>query len=89
MNKNDLIEYVADCARISLVEAERAIDCYLDAIRQGLRKEQLVHIPDFGSFSVSKRTRSLRTSKITGREIVVKESILINFKPDPELKKLR
>ncbi len=52
MNKNDLIASVASSAGLSKSDATRAIESFLDAITNSLKRDEKVSIVGFGNFSV-------------------------------------
>ena len=55
MNKNDLIASVASSAGLSKSDATRAIESFLDAVTNSLKRDEKVSIVGFGNFSVSHR----------------------------------
>ena len=60
MNKNDLIASVASSAGLSKSDATRAIESFLDAITNSLKRDEKVSIVGFGNFSVSHRKDQFR-----------------------------
>ena len=55
MNKQDIIDFVAECAGITKVQARRSIDCYHKAVQGAMRKGDSVTLVGFGTFKVAKR----------------------------------
>ena len=60
MNKNDLIASVASSAGLSKSDATRAIESFLDAITNSLKRDEKVSIVGFGNFSVSHRKATIQ-----------------------------
>ena len=76
MNKNDLIASVASSAGLSKSDATRAIESFLDAITNSLKRDEKVSIVGFGNFSVSHRKATTGRNPRTGETIQIKASNL-------------
>ncbi|KXK18999.1 MAG: histone family protein DNA-binding protein [Candidatus Parvibacillus calidus] len=59
MNKGDLINKIADSAKITKTQAGNALDATIKAISSSLKKGDKVTLIGFGTFSVSKRSARL------------------------------
>jgi nucleoid DNA-binding protein len=70
MNKEDIINEVAKTT-CSKVEAGKAVNAFLDAIKKSLKKENKVTLVGFGTFSVSKRSAKTGRNPQTGQEIKI------------------
>jgi DNA-binding protein HU-beta len=86
MNKNDLVDKVADAAGLSKADATRAIDAFTGAISNALKSGDSVSLIGFGTFEV--RSRSARTGRNpqTGGTIEIPASKAPAFKPGKALK---
>jgi nucleoid DNA-binding protein len=71
MTKAELIEKIAKGANLSKVQASKALDACLDAIKGALKKGQKVTLVGFGTFSVSKRKARKGRNPRTGEEIKI------------------
>lgn len=70
MNKGDLINVVAK-STCTKVEAEKAVDAILGAIKKSLKKGEMVTLVGFGTFKVAKRSaRNVRNPQ-TGDQIKI------------------
>ncbi len=70
MNKGDLINVVAK-STCTKVEAEKAVDAILGAIKKSLKKGEMVTLIGFGTFKVAKRSaRNVRNPQ-TGDQIKI------------------
>ena len=74
MNKNDLIASVASSAGLSKSDATRAIESFLDAVTNSLKRDEKVSIVGFGNFSVSHRKATTGRTPRTGESIQIPAS---------------
>ncbi len=87
MNKGDLVAKIAADAEITKVQAEAALNSFLNAVPSVLKKGQKVVIVGFGSFSVSKRKARKGRNPQTGQTIRIAARKVPKFTPGSELKK--
>ncbi len=87
MNKQELIEAMAKCQKDTKASAERWLNCALNSISSGVKKDKSVQLVGFGTFKV--KTRAARTGRNpqTGATIKIKASKTVGFKPSAEWKK--
>ncbi|MBV5327147.1 MAG: HU family DNA-binding protein [Chlorobium sp.] len=85
MNKNELVNNVAESAGITKVEAEKVIKSVLDSIAKTLANNESVTLIGFGSFSVSTRTARTGRNPQTGKEIQIAEKKVVKFRPGKKL----
>lgn len=88
MNKQELVESIANNARISRADAGRALDATIESISKALKKGDKVRIVGFGSFSVSKRAARAGRNPQTGKTIQIKAKKVAKFKAGQELANL-
>jgi DNA-binding protein HU-beta len=69
MTKAELISTMAAGAGITKAKAARALDTFVDSIKESLKKEERVTLVGFGTFSVSKRKARKGRNPRTGKEI--------------------
>ena len=86
MNKNDLIASVASSAGLSKSDATRAIESFLDAITNALKRDEKVSIVGFGNFSVSHRKATTGRNPQTGAAIQIPASNQPKFSAGKALK---
>ncbi len=86
MNKSDLIDAVAQSADISKAAAARAVDGFLAAITDALKKGEQVTLVGFGTFLVREREARTGRNPQTGEEITIPASKLPSFKAGKGLK---
>jgi len=86
MNKNDLINNVADAAGISKTVAASAVDSVFDSISSALSGGGDVRLVGFGTFSVANRKATTGRNPRTGEVIQIKASKSPKFKAGKALK---
>ena len=86
MNKNDLINNVADAAGISKTVAASAVDSVFDSISSALSGGGDVRLVGFGTFSVANRKATTGRNPRTGEVIQIKASKSQKFKAGKALK---
>ncbi|MGK0673638.1 MAG: HU family DNA-binding protein [Halothiobacillaceae bacterium] len=86
MNKSELIDAVAQSADISKAAAARAVDGFIAAISDALKKGEQVTLVGFGTFLVRERAARTGRNPQTGAEIKIAASKLPAFKAGKGLK---
>ena len=86
MSKKDLIDAVARECELTKEKAAVAIDAALAHIREALKKDEEVRIPDFGTFKVAKRKEREGRNPATGATIKIPASRVPKFSPSKGLK---
>ena len=86
MNKQDLIEKVAQSADIPKTKAAEAVDAVIGAIKASLKKGDDVRLVGFGTFTVSPRAATTGRTPRTGEPIKIPASKQPKFKAGKELK---
>jgi DNA-binding protein HU-beta len=85
MNKAELIDAIASHAELSKVDAKKALDAFIAATTNALKKDERVALVGFGSFSVSKRAARKGRNPQTGKEIKISAKKVVKFKAGSEL----
>jgi len=86
MNKGELITVMASTAGITKKEAEVALDTFLTATKNTLRKEGKVVLAGFGTFKVGQRKARTGRNPQTGAEIKISAKKVAKFVPGKSLK---
>lgn len=86
MNKSELIDAVAQSADISKAAAARAVDGFVAAVTEALKKGEQVTLVGFGTFLVREREARTGRNPQTGAEIKIAASKLPSFKAGKGLK---
>lgn len=88
MNKSQLVEFIAQKANISKKTATKAVDLFIDTVKNNLAKGQKVTITGFGTFSVSSRAARNGVNPQTGQQIRIPANKVPRFKAGKELRVL-
>lgn len=80
MNKQELIEKIADNTGLSKKDATQSIDCFITTIQEALKKGEKVAITGFGTFDVSTRKARIGRNPKTGESIEIPASKAPKFK---------
>ncbi|HEY5603973.1 MAG TPA: HU family DNA-binding protein [Gammaproteobacteria bacterium] len=86
MNKQDLIDAVAESAELSKAAAGRAVDGMLSAISNALSKGEQVSLVGFGTFLVRERAARTGRNPRTGEPIAIAAAKNPSFKAGKALK---
>ncbi|NOX86271.1 MAG: HU family DNA-binding protein [Chlorobi bacterium] len=85
MNKAELIDAMAAGAGISKAQAKKALDSFIGATTDALKKGDRVAMVGFGSFSVSQRAARKGRNPQTGQEINIAAKKVVKFKAGADL----
>ncbi len=86
MNKQDLINAVAETAGLSKTDAAKSVDAVFDVITDSLKKGDEVRLVGFGNFTVTRRKESTGRNPRTGAELTLKASNTPKFRAGKGLK---
>jgi DNA-binding protein HU-beta len=86
MNKNDLVNSIADACDITKADAGRAVDAFTEVVKKALKKGDTVALVGFGTFSVRKRAARTGRNPRTNETIKIKASKVPAFKAGKALK---
>ena len=87
MNKAELIDAMAANAGLSKADAKKALDAFVSATTDALKKGDRVALVGFGSFSVSTRSARKGRNPQTGKEINIPAKKVVKFKAGADLSK--
>ena len=86
MNKQELIDVVAETSGLTKADTSKAVDALLSAITDALKGGQDVRLVGFGSFSVSQRAATEGRNPRTGEKIAIAASKQPKFSAGQTLK---
>ncbi len=86
MNKQDLVNKVADDTGLSKADAARAVDRVFDSITAQLASGGDVRLVGFGTFAVARRKATTGRNPRTGETIQIAASNAAKFKAGKALK---
>ena len=85
MNKTELVEKIAAEAGITKVEAKKALDATVKAIRDALVAGDKVQLVGFGTFSVKEQPARQGINPATKEKITIEAKKVAKFKAGAEL----
>lgn len=85
MNKSDLINVLADKAKLSKRNAEQFVNLMVDAMIDAMRKEERIEIRGFGSFVIRHYGQYEGRNPRTGQKIQITNKRLPFFKAGKDL----
>lgn len=87
MNKTDLVNEIAKQTGLSKVKSGEAVDAFVSAVSESLKKGDKVTLVGFGTFTTSKRGARKGRNPKTGAEINIPSKRVAKFKAGSELSK--
>lgn len=85
MNKTELVNAIAEEAKLSKVDAKAALDATIKAISDALAKDDKVALVGFGTFMVSEKAARIGINPSTKEKIQIPAKKVVKFKPGAEL----
>lgn len=85
MNKTELIEKIAAGAELTKVDAKKALDATLKAIKEAVVAGDKVALIGFGTFSVSERPAREGINPRTKEKIQIDAKKVVKFKAGADL----
>lgn len=85
MNKAELVDAIASNAGLSKADAKKALDGFVGATTDALKKGDRISLVGFGSFSVSERSARTGRNPQTGKEIQIAAKKVVKFKAGADL----
>lgn len=86
MNKSELVGRVAELTETSNAVASRAVDAFIGAVTETLKKGDTVVVTGFGTFSVKNRPARMGRNPQTNQPMKINASKAPAFKPGKVLK---
>ena len=85
MNKADLINVVAANAELTKVDAKKAVDAVLEAVKNELKVGGKISLVGFGTFSVASKAARKGLNPRTKQVINIPAKKVCKFKPGADL----
>jgi len=80
MNKQELISAMAEKAGLTKADADKALNAFVDTVKETLAKDDSIQLIGFGTFSVSERSARTGRNPQTGKEIQIAAKKIAKFK---------
>ena len=85
MNKKELVDSIAEKAKINKADAENALNAAVEAIADCLQKGDKITLVGFGTFSVSTREARQGRNPQNGEAITIPAKKTVKFKSGSKL----
>ena len=86
MKKSELIAIIAEKAELKKVDAEKALNAFVEAVTDALAEGDKISIVGFGNFETKTRAARKGKNPQTGAEIEIPASTVPTFKAGKSLK---
>jgi DNA-binding protein HU-beta len=80
MNKKELIDAIAAGSKLTKADSKKALDAFIKATTNSLKKGGRLALVGFGSFSVVKRSARTGRNPQTGKPISIKAKNVVKFR---------
>lgn len=88
MNKAELVEYIAQTANLSTVQAKAALEAFESGVTKALAEGETVELKGFGTFKIIDRAERNGRNPKTGETLVIAASKVPSFKAGKALKEV-
>lgn len=89
MNKSDLINAMAEKAGLTKVQAKGALEAFVAATEESLKKGDKLSLIGFGTFSVTDRKARVGHNPANGKKINIPAKKVVKFKPGAAFTKMK
>jgi len=86
MTKTDVINYIAEETGMTKADATRALDAFMSAVEEGLKKEGKVTLTGFFTFSAEKKAAKTGRNPRTGETVNIPARVAVKGKAGSKLK---
>jgi DNA-binding protein HU-beta len=85
MNKSELVAAMAAENGLTKIDNEKALNAFVEAVKDEMKKGDKISLIGFGSFSVLQRTARTGRNPQTGKEIKIAAKKVVKFKAGADL----
>jgi DNA-binding protein HU-beta len=86
MTKEELVDKISKEAKVTKVQANKAVNAFFSGVTNSLKKGKKVSFVGFGTFSVARRKARMGRNPQTGAPIRIAASRVPKFKAGKQLK---
>lgn len=85
MNKNDLVNVVAEKAGLTKVDVKKVLDAFIGVTAETIKKGERISLKGFGTVEPVIRPARKGRNPLTGEMIMINERKIVKFKPSANL----
>ncbi len=86
MSKAELVEKIAEQAKLTKADADRAVNAFINVVTSSLKSGDDVALIGFGTFTTVDRAERPGRNPLTGEPITISAKKVVKFKPGKNLK---
>ena len=86
MNKTELVNYIAEEAGLTKVDAGKALEALIEGVTKGLKKEGSVKLTGFCTFAAQKKPARTGRNPRTGETVKIPARVAVTIKAGSKLK---
>lgn len=86
MTKTDLVNYIAEEAGLTKVDAGKALDALIEGVTKSLKKGNKVALTGFCSFEAKKKAAKTGRNPRTGETVKIPARVAVTIKAGSKLK---
>jgi DNA-binding protein HU-beta len=88
MTKAEFIAKVAAKTKLNKTQAEKAVNCFVDVVKEAMKKSDKLSLVGFGTFSVAKRKARNGRNPQTGKPMKISAKKVPKFSASPSFRKM-
>uniref|UniRef100_A0AB33JD67 HU family DNA-binding protein n=2 Tax=unclassified Prevotella TaxID=2638335 RepID=A0AB33JD67_9BACT len=88
MNNKEYIAELAQKTGYTQADTQKMVKVVIDRMLDTLVEDETVSIAGFGTFEVKKRLERVVVNPSTGQKMLVPPKLVLNFKPNTQIKEL-
>ncbi|MCR4583449.1 MAG: HU family DNA-binding protein [Prevotella sp.] len=82
MNNKEFISTLSDRTGYSVEDTQKLVNTVLQAMGDHFMKNDVILLPNFGTFEVKKKLERIMVNPSTGQRMLVPPKLVLNFKPN-------
>jgi len=87
MNKNDLVNVMAEKTGLTKVDVKKALDAFISAAGEAIKNGERISLVGFGTVVPTVRPARMGRNPKTGKDIMIGERKVVKYKPSDLLLK--
>ena len=81
MTKADIVNKICESTGIEKVTVQKAVEAFMETVKESLTQDKNVYLRGFGSFIVKKRASKVARNISKNTTVIVPEHFIPSFKP--------